>query len=58
MRILGLLVLLVPALAQVEVDISPLKRANKPLTIPTYEGSGQEVHPDIVLFGSEWHGWK
>ena len=28
------------------------------VTIPTYDGSGQAVHPDVVEFDSEWHGSK
>jgi hypothetical protein len=26
------------------------------LTIPTYDGSGEAVHPDVVEFPSEWNG--
>lgn len=26
------------------------------MSIPTYDGSGQSVHPDVVAFGSAWHG--
>jgi hypothetical protein len=26
------------------------------LTIPTYDGSGEVVHPDVVSFGAPWHG--
>ena len=28
------------------------------VTVPTYDGSGQAVHPDVVEFDSEWHGAK
>jgi hypothetical protein len=28
------------------------------MTVPTYDGSGQAVHPDIVAFDSDWHGAK
>ena len=28
------------------------------VTVPTYDGSGQAVHPDIVEFQSAWHGAK
>lgn len=34
------------------------------LTIPTYDGSGQAVHPDVIDFanepvvGGEWQGWR
>ena len=27
-----------------------------PLVVPTYEGTGQSVHPDIVAFQEEWNG--
>jgi predicted GH43/DUF377 family glycosyl hydrolase len=27
-----------------------------PMAVPTYDGSGQAVHPDIVAFDSDWHG--
>jgi hypothetical protein len=33
---------------------SPLVR----LSVPTYDGSGQAVHPDIVWFPKPWHGWE
>src|SRR4029079_13330269 len=28
------------------------------VTVPTYDGSGQAVHPDVVEFESAWHGAK
>ena len=28
------------------------------VTVPTYDGSGQAVHPDVVEFDSDWHGAK
>src|SRR5690349_18991569 len=28
------------------------------MTVPTYDGSGQAVHPDVVAFDSDWHGAK
>jgi hypothetical protein len=28
------------------------------VTVPTYDGSGQAVHPDVVQFDSDWHGAK
>lgn len=33
---------------------------NSPMiqTIPTYDGSGQTVHPSIVYFPETWNGWK
>ena len=33
---------------------SPLVR----LTVPTYDGSGQAVHPDVLWFPQPWHGWE
>ena len=27
-----------------------------PMSVPTYDGSGQAVHPDVVAFDSPWHG--
>jgi predicted GH43/DUF377 family glycosyl hydrolase len=32
--------------------------AVSPLDIPTYEGSGQSVHPDVVYFPDGWRGHK
>lgn len=32
--------------------------AGAPLDIPTYEGSGQVVHPDVVHFADGWRGHK
>jgi hypothetical protein len=29
-----------------------------PIDVPTYDGSGQAVHPDVVEFPSRWHGAK
>jgi hypothetical protein len=28
------------------------------IDIPTYDGTGQAVHPDVVLFDNAWHGSK
>lgn len=28
------------------------------MTVPTYDGTGQAVHPDVVLFANGWHGSK
>jgi len=36
----------------------PLKNANSYQNIPTYDGSGQCTHPDVVYFPSGWHGYK
>lgn len=27
------------------------------LTVPTYDGSGQAVEPDVLHFAAPWHGW-
>jgi len=34
--------------------------ASAPLTIPTYDGSGQAIHPDVIDFGSgnTWNGYR
>src|ERR1043165_3155793 len=29
-----------------------------PISVPTYDGSGQAVHPDVVAFDSDWNGAK
>lgn len=26
------------------------------MSVPTYDGSGQAVHPDVVAFDTDWHG--
>lgn len=36
------------------VPLTPLV----PLVVPTYEGSGQAVHPDVVRFAAPWNGWE
>ncbi len=28
------------------------------LIVPTYDGSGQAVEPDVVYFTAPWHGWE
>lgn len=28
------------------------------LTIPTYDGSGEAVHLDVIDFGTPWNGWR
>ncbi len=35
-----------------------LPNASTPLATPTYDGSGQGMHPGIVAFRSEWHGYR
>lgn len=29
-----------------------------PIPIPTYEGSGQTVHPDVLYFKNKWNGFR
>lgn len=36
----------------------PIKNATLPLNIPTYDGSGQAVHPDIFYIPEKWNGYK
>ncbi len=36
----------------------PLANAARPQITPTYDGSGQAVHPDIVYFPHGWRGWE
>jgi hypothetical protein len=36
----------------------PLVNAPVPLTIPTYDGSGQVTEPDMIFFNSPWHGFQ
>ena len=36
------------------VPLIPLTR----LVVPTYDGSGQAVHPDVVRFPAPWRGWE
>jgi hypothetical protein len=37
-----------------------VKNASAPLTIPTYDASGQAIHPDVIDFGSgnTWNGYR
>jgi dipeptidyl aminopeptidase/acylaminoacyl peptidase len=37
---------------------APMANAPSPLVIPTYDGSGQVVEPDVVVFHSPWHGFR
>ncbi len=37
---------------------TPLDNSPTFLTIPTYEGSGQAVHPDVYYNPGGWHGYK
>jgi hypothetical protein len=34
------------------------KNAQIPLVIPTYEGSGQTVHPSVVFVSARWNGYE
>lgn len=43
--------------AETYTNKSPIRNALRPLEIPTYEGSGQVVHPDILFFNDGWKGW-
>ena len=36
----------------------PLANAPSPQVTPTYDGSGEAVHPDVVLFANGWRGWE
>jgi len=36
----------------------PCANAGTYQTTPTYDGSGQCLHPDIVYFATAWHGYK
>ena len=48
------------ALACGEGPVRPPTLANAPTfqEIPTYDGSGQAMHPDIAYFPDGWHGYK
>jgi len=41
---------------KLEFLITPDSRAK--LETPTYDGSGQATHPDVVYFEDEWNGYK
>lgn len=36
----------------------PLLNAAVPLAIPTYDGSGQLVEPDVIFFNTPWRGFQ
>jgi hypothetical protein len=46
--------------APAEGPARPAALANAPTyqEIPTYDGSGQAMHPDIAYFAGGWHGYK
>jgi hypothetical protein len=46
-----------PTLSQIAEDVVSTN-AIAPLSIPTYDGSNQVVHPDIYYNESGWNGWK
>ncbi len=48
----------VQRLANSLTDIKILANAPSPLVTPTYDGSGQGMHPGIVAFESAWHGYR
>ena len=41
-----------------ESPVSGIFANNIPLVIPTYDGSGQTVHPSVLYFPAGWHGYK
>jgi len=43
---------------KVEGALSTLVNTDTPLAIPTYDGSGQAMHPDVVYFPDYWNGYK
>ena len=48
-----------PTLPQVQDDFENVLFNNRTyLTIPTYDGSGQAVHPDVYYNASGWKGYK
>ena len=37
---------------------TPLENADTYQTTPTYDGSGQSIHPDVLFFPNGWNGYK
>lgn len=35
-----------------------MKHCHRPIDSPTYDGSGQAVHPDVVRFDTPWRGYR
>ncbi|MEO5376756.1 MAG: hypothetical protein H7832_03070 [Magnetococcus sp. DMHC-6] len=35
-----------------------IQHSPTPLDIPTYDGSNQATHPDVVCFANPWHGFR
>lgn len=66
LRILLLFLILVLIIVSVGCIEKPEKlssalnvtNADNYLTTPTYDGSGQVVHPDIAYFSNGWHGYN
>ena len=46
------------ALAHLDVTRLRAVHATAPLTTPTYDGSGQAVHPDVLVLESPWNGYR
>ena len=47
-----------PAYDDVELITLGTTATISKMEVPTYDGSGQFVHPDVVRFDKFWHGWK
>jgi hypothetical protein len=49
-----------PSFAEFGLEAPSLRAASGPtiLTVPTYDGSGQAVHPDVLWFPQGWRGWE
>jgi hypothetical protein len=47
-----------PPAASSAAPANPLHNAAAPLVTPTYDGSGQAMHPGILYFPDGWHGFK
>lgn len=39
------------------IQLAALRSASSPLGTPTYDGSGQGMHPSIWFFPARWHGF-
>lgn len=39
-------------------SVPVLLNSANPITTPTYDGSGQGIHPSVVYFADGWHGYK
>jgi hypothetical protein len=49
-----------PSFAEFGLETPTVRTAAGPaiLTVPTYDGSGQAVHPDVLWFPRGWRGWE